>query len=320
LLPGKTPNPNWDIAEQLSRLVKIITHITVERPTIAETAMYTAYGAQMRSACLSRQVGAALVDRAGNIVATGTNEVPKGGGGLYGEDFAGTKPDDQLDDRCAYRRLGTGVLPYCSNTREQNEIIDELIRLVPQLKSIIEPKALAELKKTLMKSRIGELLEFSRAVHAEMDALLSAARKGVSPMGTRLFVTTFPCHYCARHIVCAGVDEVQFIEPYPKSKARKLHEDSITPVSTGWQAPSGGGSKVLFRPFTGVAPRLYARAFLKDRDLKDKQNGVIIIGEPHSGSPWQVSRVSYPQLEAELFKSALSTSKDPNGKSTKTEP
>ena len=37
---------------------------------------------------------------------------------------------------------------------------------------------------------------------------MSAGRKGASTLGTRLFVTTFPCHYCARHIVSAGVDEV----------------------------------------------------------------------------------------------------------------
>ncbi len=318
LLSSK-PNPDWTIAEQLSRLVKLITHVTIARPTMAETAMYTAYGAQMRSACLSRQVGAALVDRDGNIVATGTNEVPKASGGLYGEGFAGTKPIKPPDDRCAYRRLADGAVPFCSNTREQNEIIDELIQLVPQLKSITDQTALAALKDTLMESRIGELLEFSRAVHAEMDALLSAAREGVSPVGTRLFVTTFPCHYCARHAVSAGVDEVQYIEPYPKSQALRLHSDSITADPSRWGPPSEGGSHVLFRPFTGVAPRLYARAFLKDRDLKDKRTGAMGIGDPYWGSPWHVSRVSYPQLELELSRSALPAPTESERKPTKAE-
>ena len=318
LLKSGQANRNWDIADQLSRLVKLITHLEIVRPTMSETAMHTAYGAQMRSACLSRQVGAALVDSAGNVIATGTNEVPKAGGGLYGEEFEKRKYPEPRDDRCAYRTFGAGFIPFCSNTREQNEIIDELIALIPQLSVIKDKNSLRTLKTLLMESRIGNLLEFSRAVHAEMDALLSAGRVGVSPVGSRLFVTTFPCHYCARHAVSAGVDEVQYIEPYPKSRALKLHADSITTDTAEWTPPSKGGSQVLFRPFTGVAPRLYARAFLKDRELKGDETGEIRISDPQSGSPWDVSRVSYPQLELELARS-VSIESGSERKSTKVE-
>jgi deoxycytidylate deaminase len=82
-------NPEWDINDKLQRLVRIVRHEGIERPEISETAMHHAYSAQMRSACLSRQVGAAVVDKAGNLLATGTNEVPKAGGGVYGEHFNG---------------------------------------------------------------------------------------------------------------------------------------------------------------------------------------------------------------------------------------
>ena len=121
-------------------------------------------------------------------------------------------------------------------------------------------------------------------------------------MGCRLFVTTFPCHYCARHIVAAGIDEVQYIELYPKSKAIKLHRDAITAESLGWQPPSEGGTKVLFRPFYGVAPRFYERAFFKDRELKEKQTGDMKILEPEWASPWYLSQTSYVQIEAKLSK------------------
>jgi len=76
-------NPDWDTLEKLGRLVKILTHSEIVRPEVGEIAMHHAYAAMMQSACLSRQVGAALADRAGNIVATGTNEVPKAGGGVF---------------------------------------------------------------------------------------------------------------------------------------------------------------------------------------------------------------------------------------------
>ncbi len=35
-------------------------------------------------------------------------------------------------------------------------------------------------------------------VHAEMEALMSCARKGVSPLGGTLYCTTFPYHNCAQ--------------------------------------------------------------------------------------------------------------------------
>lgn len=300
-------NEDWLINEDLSRLVKIITHSDVVRPYSSESAMYHAFGAQMRSACMSRQVGAAIVDKSGNVVAVGSNEVPCAGGGVYGEvfDYEQTPNKDPnrkptRDDRCVYRSAA-GEKPYCSNTHMQNEIIDELIDNIAELKALGgERKAL--LKKELHENRIGSLLEFSRAVHAEMDALLSAARKGVSPKGARLFVTTFPCHYCARHIVSAGIDEVQFIEPYLKSQALALHHDSITTNSVKWEPPSVGGTHVLFRPFTGVAPRLYRRAFLKDRELKNEFTGDFEIATPEWGTPWHLSGTSYVQLEAELKK------------------
>lgn len=153
------PNEDWNVADELNRLIKIITHEELVRPKIDETAMYEAYGAAMRSACLSRQVGAALVNNSGDIVAIGTNEVPKAGGGVYGEGFI----EDPSEARCAYWSLPD---KYCSNTREQNEIIQELINVMLDLR-LCEAGAVEALKRRLQDSRIGSLLEFSRAVHAE---------------------------------------------------------------------------------------------------------------------------------------------------------
>lgn len=292
-LVNNQPNDAWDINDHLSRVVKILTHAELVRPTTAETAMYHAAAAAMQSACLSRQVGAALVDREGNVVATGTNEAPRAGGGVYGEG-SGT-----YDYRCAFMKGENAN--YCRNTRTQNEIIHELMESVPELKTLATARK-EQLAIELRNSPIGSLIEFSRAVHAEMDAVLSAARKGVSPLGTSLFVTTFPCHYCARHIVGAGLDEVQYIEPYPKSRALQLHDDAIAIEKTDWKAPSKGGQRVLFRPFSGVAPRFYERAFVKDRTLKNAITGNMELGSPKWGQPWHLGQTSYIELEAALTK------------------
>ena len=305
ILKDNKPNPKWEVSQDLERLTMLVTHAAVARPTTAETAMHAAAGAAMRSACMSRQVGAALVDRDGDLIATGTNEAPKAGGGVYGSGFIA----DEADHRCVYGNK------YCSNTTNQKQIAEELFEEIlgddPRAK---DPEFRANSLKRIRGGRIGDLLEFSRAVHAEMDALLSAGRMGKGTIATRLFVTTFPCHYCARHIVSAGVDEVQFIEPYPKSQALTLHRDSIQfeMGRDGWEAPSqihiDGKSgrmperRVLFRPFTGVAPRMYRRAFEKDRELKNAMTGAIQIQDPDWGTPYDLSTKSYAELETALTK------------------
>lgn len=305
-------NPEWIVMDDLGRLVDILTHARIVRPRPGETAMFHAYGARMRSACLSRQVGAALIDQQGNIIATGSNEVPRAGGGVYGGVFSkssDTDPAPTHDHRCFVHG------GFCRNTREQNEIIREFLAKVPEFSSV---QVSDDLIKRIRKTKIGQLIEFSRSVHAEMDALLSAARQGISPQGARLFVTTFPCHNCARHIVSAGVDEVQFIEPYLKSKALPLHGDAITTTQENWSPPSSlteeqldnmtHAPQVLFRPFTGVAPRLYRRAFFKDRDLKDDFTGDLLkaFGYADGTGTSLTLRVSYAQVEASLAAMAQS--------------
>jgi tRNA(Arg) A34 adenosine deaminase TadA len=163
----------------------------------------------------------------------------------------------------------------------------------------------------LRKAGLKDLLEFSRAIHAEMDAVTTAARKGKPVRGSKMYVTTFPCHYCARHLVASGIHEVQYIEPYPKSLAMNLHKDAITSDEIDWIPPGqinekhaqkDNYQKVLFKPFVGVAPRLYSRAFTKDRPLKNNQTGQFEIGSPVWGNKWGIPRISYVQLEAQLTK------------------
>lgn len=298
-----TANPEWDLVAQLRRLKKILTHASVERPHVSETAMFAAHGAKVRSACLSRQVGASLVNDKGEVISLGTNEVPQAGGGVYG---SSELDPDSYDGRCVYSRK------VCSNTREQNEIIASVIQSLRDSKVVKDDIIDGDLEKALKGSPIGSLIEFSRAVHAEMDAVLSLVRRGMSAMGTRAFVTTFPCHYCARHLVTAGVSEVQYIEPYPKSKALELHNDAITTRFSEWRDRADESNKknrvdeprknkkVLFRPFVGVAPRLYPRAFTKTRDLKNDATGDFMIGSLEWTEPTHLGRVSYTELEAQL--------------------
>jgi hypothetical protein len=151
-----------------------------------------------------------------------------------------------------------------------------------------------------------DITEYGRAVHAEMDALLTCARSGVSPVGSLLFTTTFPCHNCTRHIVASGVSRVFYIEPYAKSRAAELHDDAIV-VEEKARYEDRHRQRVPFTPFVGVGPRRYfdlfsltlSRGFEVIRKLDGK-----ILKIPRLGAypRMPMSPISYIQKEAIAIK------------------
>jgi deoxycytidylate deaminase len=212
--------------------------------------MFQAFAASLSSADLSRQVGA-VVALGEQIVATGANDCPRAGGGrywpLYNEDTH--QIEDQEDGR-DYKRGED------SNKVEQQKIIDEILRRAEIVG--LDPDKLRE---TLEASRIRDLTEFGRVVHAEMDALLSCSRARISTQGGTVYTTTFPCHNCAKHIVSAGIERVVFIEPYQKSKAAEFHTDSIQVGFTNSPTQEDKPKIVCFEPFVGVGPRRFFDLF-----------------------------------------------------------
>jgi deoxycytidylate deaminase len=229
------------------------------------------------------------MNSSGEVLATGCNDVPESGGGLYSVD----SPNDY---RCVHR---SGQI--CFNDREKRKLQDsigELLRPAVLGLGVEEvPDAWLEsvLKAMSDKTRLGSLIEFSRSVHAEMDAIVSLARRGGPGISNAtLYTTTFPCHSCARHIVAAGITKVYYVEPYEKSMAELLHRDAID-FEEPQQAPRAPAEptdgeaandqdddnqvyvheRVRFVHFEGVAPRLFAAVFRSD-NRKEKGTGKYI--------------------------------------------
>ena len=243
------------ISSQCRRLIELIHGRNGLTPTVHESGMYAAYSASLKSACLSRQVGASIVSRHGVVIATGCNDVPKSGGGLY-------VSTDSPDHRCFNKGR-------CFNDRHKQKIQDEIEAHLESaglgLAGDQVKKIAAELRQY---TRIKDLIEFSRSVHAEMDAIVSVARLGgVSLVGCSLYTTTFPCHNCARHIVASGITHVYYIEPYEKSLARELHGEDIAFEDKDGES---GAGKVRFIHFEGVAPARYHQFFQAPDGRKNK--------------------------------------------------
>jgi deoxycytidylate deaminase len=240
-------------AAQLERFLRLVFGAIDETPTQDEHAMFLAYASSLRSADLSRQVGAVVWKDHVGVIGVGCNDVPAAGGGLY---WPG--PHDRRDH----------ALGHDANERHKRAIADEVARRVAKalrLKTDDIPK----IRKACEGTRLLDITEFGRAVHAEMDAISSCDRAGVSTLGTTLFSTTFPCHNCAKHIVTAGVHRVVYIEPYEKSQALDLHDDAITIRDDGDTSSRVDGSdeadhlarKVIFEPFMGIGPRRFFDLF-----------------------------------------------------------
>ncbi|ENE9916121.1 deoxycytidylate deaminase, partial [Yersinia enterocolitica] len=66
--------------KSVQRFIDLIHSASNITPSKDESGMYSAYSASLGSACLSRQVGASIMDVSGNIIATGRNDVPQFGG------------------------------------------------------------------------------------------------------------------------------------------------------------------------------------------------------------------------------------------------
>ena len=72
----------------------------------------------------------------------------------------------------------------------------------------------------------GTHAEICYAVHAEQNAIIQAARYGVSIEGATLYCTTQPCTQCTKMLINAGITEIVYAEGYPDNLARELLEES----------------------------------------------------------------------------------------------
>lgn len=72
----------------------------------------------------------------------------------------------------------------------------------------------------------GTRAEYCYAVHAEQNALIQAAKLGISVDGATLYCTHQPCSMCTRLIINAGISRVVYGEGYPDEFSLKLFNES----------------------------------------------------------------------------------------------
>jgi deoxycytidylate deaminase len=242
--------PGRHVGDTVGRLVNVWFGEPFTTPTRDEQAMFLASAAQFRSAAAGRQVGVAIIDAHGEALVLGTNDVPKPGGGQY---WPGDEPDHrdfslqfEMNDREKYR-VATDVISRLKKAKWLKR------KLRSEDVGSLTERALGD-DGPLADSRVEDLIEFGRIMHAEMAAICTAARRGTAIRGGELYTTTYPCHECARLIIGSGIARVVYVDPYPKSRVSLLYRDQVSDEEVD-------DERIPFVPFEGVAPVLFASAF-----------------------------------------------------------
>jgi deoxycytidylate deaminase len=243
---------NDQVKNTIQRFLELIFSNPYKNPTFDEFSMFMAFSSSVRSGDLSRQVGAVIAKNQ-QIVATGANECPTFGGGHY---WAEMDTEGKVVDKAHGKDY---MRNKDSNKIEQGEIISNILDSIQKVGVVDNNEGVEKIRSILEKSKISDLTEFARVVHAEMEAILSCGREGISCIGSTLYCTTFPCHNCAKHIIASGIKRVVYVEPYPKSKALEFHSDSIK-LKTQFDAKENP-DMVIFEPFTGVGARRFLDFF-----------------------------------------------------------
>lgn len=68
--------------------------------------------------------------------------------------------------------------------------------------------------------------EVCYAVHAEQNAIIQAAKLGVSVQGATLYCTHQPCSICAKMIINSGISKVVFREGYPDEFSLEMFSEA----------------------------------------------------------------------------------------------
>ncbi|WP_419777658.1 deoxycytidylate deaminase [Malaciobacter marinus] len=235
--------------KQVFKYLSLIVHPGIITPTKDEIIMQLALNAKFNSGCISRQVGAVVLNKYDSIRAVGWNEVPEG----------------QIP--CLLRShnellSNTSLLDY--SNYEKNKL-----RKKKEFKSIYENDFKLSNKQGLNDSFCFKEIQnkidgeknqvYTRSLHAEENAFLQASKYGNTEIiGGQLFTTASPCFLCAKKAYQLGMKRIVYIEAYPDISKEQVFDIGINDIEM-----------VHFRGAIGLAyQKLYEPIFSYKDELK----------------------------------------------------
>ncbi|MCI0501174.1 MAG: dCMP deaminase family protein [Epsilonproteobacteria bacterium] len=68
-------------------------------------------------------------------------------------------------------------------------------------------------------------------IHAEMNAIIWAARKGISIEGGTIYVTLEPCSECSKNLIASGIKRIVYEKPYEHTNSavvsKFIHDNGV---------------------------------------------------------------------------------------------
>jgi deoxycytidylate deaminase len=197
--------------KQIFRYLSLIVHPGLITPSKDEMVMQLALNAKFNSGCISRQVGAVVLNKYGSLKSIGWNEVPEG------------QMPCLLRSHSELLNNSSSVI-YSKYEKEKvrNENSFKYIFTKENPNNQYEESNKKGLNDSFCFKSIQNKIDdnknqvYTRFLHAEENAFLQASKYGNSEIiGGQLFTTASPCFLCAKKAYQLGMKRIVYIEAYP---------------------------------------------------------------------------------------------------------
>lgn len=96
----------------------------------------------------------------------------------------------------------------------------------------------------------GQHVDLGTAAHAESTLIARAAQTGISLKDAKLYLTDFPCPYCARMVAASGIGEIYFAQGYAMlDGAEILHHAGVKIIKLNIPEKIHASTKSIAKPY-----------------------------------------------------------------------
>ena len=247
-----------NLADQLIRLVSLMKRPGIVTPTPVERCMQIAYTAKLNSGCISRQVGAVVVDVNFSVQAVGWNDAPRG------QVPCNLRNRSDLlhgADEMAYSNFEKNDIGYLGAFRKSSQ---RYIRIADTGRNVSFCFKSEYNEYTSPNNKGQKNQVHTRSLHAEENAFLQVSKYGGRGVeGGSLFTTASPCELCAKKAYQLGMKNIYYVDPYPGI--------AITHVLEGGE---NNPSMILF---SGAIGRAFHKLYSPIMPYKDELNALAQV-------------------------------------------
>lgn len=205
-------------------------------PTTDERTMQIAMTARQMSGCISRKVGAVILDEEGYVKGVGWNDPPEG------QVPCSLRTESEL--------LSNPTIDVFSEYERSQEFTDKVIQLGARKRAFCFKSIYKDVKGK-------DVTEFTRSLHGEENAILQALANSSGRLPKSILYTTDrTCTLCAKKAYQIGVRRIVYVEDYT--------DDAIH------QTIMAGNAPIVVERFEGATGAAYFKLFvhlIPEKDL-----------------------------------------------------